>query len=535
MLESLIGSDGFPANFFARNRKTVRTSNEQKGTNAKINPELLCACFTSPAVVINYKMLPLISTVPCMPTPLHSKIIPIRSLGLIASISIVIGSVIGAGIFLKSQVLICNVGSPIIVTAVWIGAGLMSLAGALTYAELGAMMPRTGGDYVFLREAYGPLWGFLYGWMRFCVANSGAQAAGVVAFATFLNIVTGGALHIDYFTLELLGYEIRFGPLQAVSLGCIAVVTLINCATVSTNGKVAAVMTGIKIVLVLTVGVTALMFAPGDWAHFAMTGAGEPCEGVGPAARGGLGGFGAAMLGALWAYNGWNSLTLVGGEIKDPQRNIPLALICGTVIIVALYSFINLAYFYALTPAEVANISRGSSLATAVAGKVLGPVAAGLVAAALLASSFGALHTAVMTNARVPYAMAGDGLFFKSYAKLSPRTRVPVKALILQAQWTSVLALASSLDALTDYVMFAVLIFYILVVASVFIFRHRMPNAERPYRTWGYPVVPALFLLVAGWLVINSFLMAPSRSLLGLGLIAMGLPVYWLFRKQSRN
>lgn len=468
-----------------------------------------------------------------MPPIIHSKIIPLRSLGLIPSIFIVIGSVVGTGIFLKSQVLICNVGSPIAVVAVWVGAGLLALAGALTYSELAAMMPRAGGDYVFLREAYGPLWGFLYGWMRLCIANSGGQAAGVVAFATFLNIVTGGALDTNFFSLDLLGYQIRFGPLQVVSLAGIAVVTLINCATVSTNGKVVAVLTGIKIILVLTVGIGALWFARGDWAHFIMTEAVEACERVPPAARSGLGGFGAAMVGALWAYDGWNSLTLVGGEVKNPQRNIPLALICGTAVVVALYSFINLTYFYVLTPAEVANISSDSSLATEVAGKVLGPLAAGLIAAALLASSFSALHAEVMTNARVPYAMAVDGLFFKSYAQLSPRTHVPVKALILQAQWTSVLALASSLDALTDYVMFAVLIFYGLVVSSVFILRRRMPDAERPYRTWGYPVVPALFLLIAGWLVINAFLMAPARSLVGLGLIALGLPIYWLFRRQS--
>ena len=469
-----------------------------------------------------------------MPPIIHGKIIPVRSLGLIPSISIVIGSVIGTGIFLKSQVMVCNVGSPIVVIAVWVGAGLLALAGALTYCELAAMMPRAGGDYVFLREAYGPLGGFLYGWMRFGIANSGGQAAGVVAFATFLNIVTGGALDTYFFSFDLLGYPIRFGPLQVVSLGVIAIVTLINCATVSTNGKVVTVLTVIKIALVLTVGLAALLFARGDWAHFTMTGAGEACEGVQPAARSGVAGFGAAMIGALWAYDGWNSLTLVGGEVKDPGRNIPLALIWGTVIVVALYLFINLTYFYVLAPAEVANISGASSVATEVAGKVLGPLAAGLIAAALLASTFGALHAAVMTNARVPYAMAVDGLFFKSYGQLSPRTRVPVKALVLQAQWTSVLVLASSLDALTDYVTFAALIFYGLVVASVFIFRRRMPDAERPYRTWGYPVVPALFLLAAGWLVINAFLMAPARSLVGLGVIALGLPVYWFFRKQSR-
>ncbi len=458
----------------------------------------------------------------------------IRGLGLIAALSIVVGNVIGQGIFLKTRVMTCNVGTPGAVLAVWVGAGLLSLAGALTYAELAAMWPRAGGEYVFVREAYGARWGFLYGWMQFFIAKTGSQAALGVGFAIFLNILTGGALDGAYFTLDLPGYQLPFGTLQIVALAAIAVVTLINCAAVSVSGGVAAVLTGIKIGLVLAVGVGAFLLASGDWSHFALANAGGTCEGVESAARAGLTGFGAAMLGALWAYDGWNNLTLVAGEVRHPQRNIPLALIGGMIVVGTLYIFANIAYFYVLTPAEVASVPAASSVATEVARRFLGPVALSLITAALLASTFGTLHTSILTGARVPYAMSRDRLFFQSLARLSPRTRVPIGALIVQALWASVLALSGSYDALTDYVIFGSWIFYGLTTASVFIFRRRLPDAERPYRAWGYPLVPVLFLLVTGFLLINTLLTSPRRSLIGLGLIALGLPVYWYWSRYNR-
>lgn len=461
-----------------------------------------------------------------------SNITLIRGLGLIAAISIVIGNVIGTGVFLKTRVMTCNVGSPGKVILVWIAAGVLSLAGALTYAELAAMMPRAGGEYVFLREAYGPRWGFLYGWMQFFVARAGGLAAMSVAFAIFLNDLTGGGLNIVFFTRDVFGYKFSFGSLQLVAVGIIAVVTLINCAAVVVSGNIAAVLTALKIGLVLAVGVGAFFFANGDWAHFAMTNAGGACADVSAAARGGMAGFGAAMLGALWAYNGWNDLTLVAGEVKNPQRNIPLALIGGMLTVGALYVFVNLAYFYVLTPTEVANVSTASSVATEVAGRFLGPLAVSLIAAALLGSTFGTLHVGVLTGARVPYAMARDRLFFQNLARLSQRTHVPIGALLMQAVWACALALSGSFDALSNYSIFALWIFYALTTATVFVFRQRMPEMERPYRTWGYPVVPALFLLVAGWLLVTTLLTAPLQSVTGLVLIALGLPVYYYWHRE---
>ncbi len=460
----------------------------------------------------------------------------VRGLSLIAAISIVIGNVIGTGVFLKARVMTCNVGTPKMVLLVYVVAGLLSLAGALTYAELAAMMPRAGGEYVFLREAYGPRWAFLYGWMSFFIGKAGSQAALGVGFAIFLNVLLGGALSGQYFAANLPGYQIPFGPLQVVALAAIVIVTLINCAAVKVSGGIAALLTGIKIALVLLVGVGAFLLAQGaDWSHFAMSNAGGACEGVSASARAGFAGFGAAMLGALWAYDGWNNVTLVAGEVKDPHRNLPRALIGGMLLVSGLYIFVNFAYFYVLSPTEVADVSAASSVATEVARRFLGPLAISLIAAALLSSTFGTLHTSILTGARVPYAMAQDRLFFRSLSKVSPRTHVPIGALIAQAIWACILTLSGSFDALTDYAIFGLWIFYALVTASVFVFRKRMPDAERPYKTWGYPVVPILFLIVAGMLLVNTVLTTPKQALTGVALIALGLPVYWYWARLNQR
>lgn len=458
----------------------------------------------------------------------------IRGLTLLAAVSIVIGNVIGTGVFLKARVMTCNVGTPYMVVIVWIAAGILSLAGALTYAELAAMMPRAGGEYVFVREAYGARLGFLYGWMQIFIAKTGSQASLAVAFGIFLNDLTNGALNSNFFTLNLFGFAIPFGSLQVAALGVIILFTIVNCAAVSVSGNIATVLTFVKIALVLGVGLGAFALASGGgFSNYGLANAGGACEGVAASARSGLAGFGAAMLGALWGYDGWNNLTLVAGEVKDPQRNIPRALIAGMLVIITAYVFVNIAYFYALTPTEVASVSKASSVAREVAVRFFPAVAVTLIAVGLLFSSIGSLHTSILTGARVPYAMARDRLFFQNLARLSPKTHVPIGALVLQGIWACVLALSGSFDTLTDYVIFGSWIFYGLVTASVFIFRRRMPHAERPYRAWGYPVVPILFLLVTGFLLVNTLMTTPTQALIGLGLILLGLPVYWYWARHN--
>jgi APA family basic amino acid/polyamine antiporter len=234
------------------------------------------------------------------------------------------------------------------------------------------------------------------------------------------------------------------------------------------------------------------------------------------------------MLGALWAYDGWNNVTFLAGEVKNPGRNLPLALIGGGLIVMGLYLFVNVSYYYVLTPTEVAGVSASSSVAAEVVRRLLGSVAVTLMAAAMMTSSFGALHASILATARIPYALAKDGLIVKSLAQVSVRTHVPVRSLIVQGIWASVLALSGSFDTLTDYAIFALTLFYALVAGSIFIFRRREPDAERPYRTWGYPVVPIVFLTVSAGLIIQTIINTPKQSAIGLGLILLGLPVYWL-------
>jgi APA family basic amino acid/polyamine antiporter len=455
----------------------------------------------------------------------------VRGLGPVATTAIVVGNVIGTGVFLKSRVMTCNVGTPGRVIAVWVVAGLLSLAGALTYAELAAIWPRAGGEYVFIRNAYNSRLAFLYGWMRFFASGAGSLAALAVGFAIFLNVLLTGALDITYFNFNLPGYRIPFGRLQLIALSAIAIVTLVNCASVSVGGKFATTLTAIKVASILMLGLGALFFARGSWTNFLLADNGGLCEGVAGAARGGSAGFAAAMLGALWAYNGWNEMTFVSGEVKSPQRNIPLALISGMAICMALYVFVNTTYFYVLTPTEVASVPATSSVAAVVAESFLGAIAVSVIAAAMLSSTFGALHTSTMANSRIPFAMANDGLFPKTLARVSARTHVPVRALVVQGVWASVLALSGSYDTLTDYVIFVNWIFFGLVVVSVFLIRRRLPQVEMSYRAWGYPVVPLLFLVTTAWLLISTLITSPVRSLIGLGLVALGLPVYHLMTR----
>ena len=443
-----------------------------------------------------------------------------------------VANMIGTGIFLKTRVMTCNVGSAKMVLVVWVAAGLLSLAGTFAYSEIAAMMPEAGGDYVYLRRAYGRLVGFLYGWMAFAVAKVGSQAALAVGLAIFMNVALGGAL--DRWHLETSMFGNHVSGLTLVALASIWTVALINCASVASGGVMALALTIAKVGLVLGVAIGAFLFAAGNWGHLNGSGSAGTCEGVADSARGGVAGFGAAMLGALWAYDGWQNVAALAGEIKDPQRNLPRAFVGGTLIVASLYLFVNVAYYFALTPLEIASVPASSSVATEVLQRFLGPVAVSMTAVALMVSSFGALHSSVLANSRIPFAMARDGLFFRGLARLSPRSNVPVRAILAQAAWASVLALSGSYDALTDSAIFASWLFYGLVTASLFVFRKKMPDAPRPYRAFGYPAVPMIFSLVTAALLINTFIAAPREALRGVVLLTAGLPFYWFWSRRLR-
>jgi APA family basic amino acid/polyamine antiporter len=457
-----------------------------------------------------------------------------RGVGAWAAMAVNVTNMIGAGVFLKARVMTCNVGSVKLVMLVWITAGLLSLAGTFCYSEVAALMPEAGGEYTYLRRAYGRVVGYLFGWMAFAIFRTGSQAALAVGLAQFTNVALGGALERVHIGAAA-GLPVELGGLTLVTLLTLWTVTLINCATVSAGGRLALIVTVAKIGLVGAVGIGGFLFAPGDWAHFGESGLGGACTQVASSARGGIAGFGAAMLGALWAYDGWNNVAPLAGEIRDPQRNLPRAFIGGTLIVMGLYLFVNASYYYALPPATIASVSLSSSVATEVLKRFVGPLAVSLAAMAMMVSSFGSLHASVLSNSRIPFAMAREGLFFKGLAKLSPRTNVPVRALLAQGAWASVLALSGTYDTLTDSVVFASWLFYGLAAGALFVFRRSMRETPRAYRAPGYPWVPALFLLATGALLINTFVATPKQALTGVAMLMLGLPFYWYWTHRESS
>jgi basic amino acid/polyamine antiporter, APA family len=454
----------------------------------------------------------------------------IRGLTLTDTTALVIGTVIGTGVFLKAAPMAQGVGTPTLVMVAWVAAGLLTLAGALTYAELGAMLPHAGGEYVYLRHSYGDASAFLFGWQRFIVAGSASIAALGAGFAVFLSafLPLNQIWAERKFTLFDQTINWQFGSKQLVAVGAILLLSALNCLTVAFGGKVQSVLTVLKIVGLAIVIAGVFFFAPAvTWSNLA-TPAGAP-------AWSGFAAFGVAMLAALWAYDGWNNMPMAAGEVQQPGRNIPRALIGGMIVVMVIYCLANLAYFYALPLGEVVTSNSTAHrdalpVASKAAQSFLGESGGRFVALAFVVSALGALNGSILSNARVPYAMARDGVFFASQARLSKTTRVPVVAIMIQAVWSSVLALSGTFDQLTDCLLFASWIFYGLCASSVFVLRRKAPNAERPYKTLGYPLMPLVFVLVATWLVINTFVNKRVESVTGLVLIALGLPLYFYFR-----
>jgi APA family basic amino acid/polyamine antiporter len=470
-------------------------------------------------------------TAPAMEQPPDQLV---RGLTLTDTTALVVGTVIGTGVFIKSAIMAQDAGSPLLVLAAWVAAGLLSLAGALTYAELGAMLPQAGGEYVYLRRSYGELAAFLFGWMRFAVAGSGSIAILGVGFATFLSAIVPMDTVWARATYHFLGRPMQwqFGVTQVVAIAAIAFFAIVNCLTVVVGGRVQTALTILKVggIAIVVFGI-AFLSGSADWSHLRAP-AGPRTSGGGVAA------FGLAMLAALWAYDGWNNMPMAAGEVKDPGRNVPRALIGGMVAVMAIYCAANLAYFYALPWSEVLGSNSTAHrdalpVATRAAQTAFGESGGKLMSIAFVLSALGALNGSTLAGARVPYAMARDGLFVARAAVLNPRTRVPAGAVLMQAAWACVLAASGTYDQLTDYVIFASWIFYGLVTSAVIVLRLRAPDLPRPYRTLGYPVVPLVFVLVALWLVINTLINRPVESVAGLVLIAVGLPVFVYFRRSA--
>ncbi len=459
----------------------------------------------------------------------------VRALGIWAAASLVVCNIIGQGIFLKARAMTCDVGSPTLVMTAWILAGILALCGALTLAELGAMMPDSGGPYAYLRRAFGPHVAFAYGWMMFWLGAPLAAAALAAGGAIFLNLISGGALSSVEVPYNFLGLHGSLAGTQLVALGLLAAVALVNLAPIRTNGAIATGLAALKILMLACLALGAFMLGSGSFSHFAMDGASGTCAGIAASARGGAAGFGAAMIGALYAYQGWSSLSYVAGEVKDPGRILPRALGLGMFVVIALYLAANLAYFYVLEPSAIASVSPSSSVGLEVLGHVFGAQARGVATVLLFISVLATLHVSILTNSRITFALADDRDLLPWLARVSATTHIPARAVLVGAVIAAVLVLLGSFDTLSDFQVFAVWIFYGLTGASLFVLRRTQPDASRPYRIAGYPVVPALFIMVTVWLLFEAIVGAPQRSLIGLGVIALALPVYALLRRRQAS
>ena len=444
-----------------------------------------------------------------------------RDLGLWGAASIVVGTVIGSGIFLVPKSMVQNVGSAEMVLFVFVFGGLLSLAGALTYAELSAAMPEAGGEYVYLREAYGPFFAFLYGWTQMWVAKSGSIATLATAFFTYMaNFFPALEGVITEFHVPLLGLlTIKTGQIFAMVV--IGLLGWLNYFGVKVGGNVQVGVTVVKVGLIAMLIVVGLTFSGGNMANFSSS----------VPAPGGVAGFFAALVAALWAYDGWNNVSMVSSEVKNPQRNLPLALIYGTVAVMAIYILANLAYFYVLPASGVAGSDR---VAAAMMRQVWGDGGANAVSIAAMISIFAALNGSILTGARVPYAMARDRLFFRSIGDVHPKYFTPANSIIALTAWSMVLILSGGYDQLFTYVIFASWILYGMATASVLVLRRKRPDMPRPYRALGYPVVPIIFVLVAAALIVSTLQKSPRESLMGLGIMATGIPFY-LYWKRKLN
>jgi APA family basic amino acid/polyamine antiporter len=451
-----------------------------------------------------------------------------RRLGVFSATTLIVGSMIGSGIFLSPSIMAGFVATPGVYLGLWLIGGALTLLGALAYGELCAMLPRAGGQYVFLREAFGPAVGFLYGWTVFLVIQSGFNAAVAIAFSKFLS---GVGLHVGesdvIFTLGVY----TLSRAQVVAVLVIAVLTWVNCVGVEAGAFVQNLFTVLKVGAIALLVIIGFSSGKGSWSNFA------PLTGttLGPAAVGMtfLAAAGAAMSKALFAYDAWNTVTFAAEEIREPQRNLPRSLVYGSVITTLAYTGAAAVYLYILPLPAMGRVME-NRVAADVAGVLMGPIGVTLVSVAILISTFGCVNGLILGGGRVLFAMSRDQLFFESAGHVHPKFHTPARALILQGIWSSVLALSGSYSNLITYVTFASLAFNGLTVVGVFVLRRKRPDLPRPYRAWGHPVTTALYILGAGFFTIYIFLGQMMNALAGIGIVALGLPVYLYLRSRRR-
>lgn len=454
----------------------------------------------------------------------------VRSLTLTASIMIVAGSMIGSGIFRKPATMAGQLGSPELLIIIWIIAGIITFIGALVNAEVAGIIDSTGGQYVYFRKMYGDGVAFIYGWSVLSVIQTGSQAAIAYVFGEYLGYFINypqlpQSLQDFTFYMPLVGNIhpfFEFGP-KAAAIICILFLTGINYIGVIFGGIVQTIVTIIKIAAIIALAVVLITLGNGSFANvitgfsIAQNNSSELISAIG-----------LALAGAFWAYDGWNNVTFISGEMKNPQKNIPLGLLYGTLIVMAVYVIINIAYLYIL-PIDV--MKKSPLVAASAMELIFGQSGASVISIAVIISTFGALNGSILASARVQFAMAKDNLFFNYLGKVHPKFGTPHTSLIIQGLWSSVLVLSGSFDTITDYVIFAAWLFYMLGAYGVIVLRKKMPNVERPFKVWGYPYLPLIFVVFSFLFLINSIIADTEDAAMGTILILSGLPfyIYWKY------
>jgi basic amino acid/polyamine antiporter, APA family len=492
----------------------------------------------------------------------------VKGLGLTSATMLVMGSMIGSGIFIVSAEISREVNSPALLIGAWLITGFLTIVGALTYGELAAMMPRAGGQYVYLRESLGPLWGFLYGWTLFLVIQTGTIAAVGVAFGKFLGIFwpaissTRWIIHIwkvptfAIGPMMLGGMDVGLNTQNLVAILVVVVLSIINIFGVKTGAIIQNIFTTAKVSALLGLVIFGVFLGRNAQAIAANFGRNFwHNSGLGTLHE--VGGMGASVLvstltvlaiaqvGSLFSADAWNNVTFTAGEVKNPSRNLPLSLAIGTGVVIALYIACNFIYLTALpllgSPDGTTLLARGiqyakeDRVATAVMTQMFGAAGGGLMAVAIMISGFGCCNGLILSGARVYYAMAKDGLFFRSVARLHPGYKTPAVSLMVQMAWTCVLCISGSYGQLLDYIIFAVLVFYVLTIVGLFVLRRTHPEAERPYKAVGYPILPAIYIVMALFIDIVLLRYKPQYTWPGLFIVLLGIPVYYIWRPRGET
>ena len=449
----------------------------------------------------------------------------VRRLSLLDSILLLAGGIIGSGIFLTAQDVATSTRSPWLFLAIWVIGLAITMLACFAFAEMGAMFPNSGGQYVYMREAYGEFVAFLYGWMAFTVSNGGTIAALGAGFALYLGKVFPG-LSADTPVMALGHFVLTRG--HVVALAAIAAQTSINIFGVRRGAILQDIATWLKFVAIAAFVGLGLALGHGSWSHYSNA----MSLPAGPGAPSLLSGLGVALIAVFWAYDGWVYISWVSGEIENPGRNIPRALISGMLLVGVIYLAINAVYLYAL---PMRGIAESTTVAQTAALAMFTPAAGRWLALTIAISCFGAMASCILTGARVYYAMAEDGVFFLTLAKVHPRWRTPVWSLVLQGVWAGALALSGTYTDLFSYVIFMMVVSYVLSVAALFVLRRKLPDAERPYRCAGYPWLPGLYLILGTAWAVNALIEQPRAALTGIGIVLLGVPFYFYWRRQKRE